>query len=131
MTDRSIQPTSFKVGQVWAYQTRPQEPQARLTVVHIDRDPRLGIIVHVRLTGLHLRNPRIAGGISTEVPHLPVAARALVQSVTRKLSDHGPLGEYLEGYHVWRKEFDAGTAGIFTVPLAEIIDGVEHGLNQR
>lgn len=131
MTTRSHQPTSFKVGQVWSYQTRPGESQSRLTVVHIDHDPRLGTIVHVRLTGLHLRNPRTPGGIDPEFSHLPFAARAVEKSVTAKLSDHGPLGNYLEGYHIWRQDFDAGKAGIFTAPVAEVVDGLEQGLNQH
>ena len=38
--------------------------------------------------------------------------------------------EFEEGYRQWRIEFDRGRAGVFTAPVAEVIAGMEHGLNQ-
>lgn len=50
---------------------------------------------------------------------------------------HQPLGKespnpaYQEGYATWRKAFEQGEAGIFTVPVAEIVEFVEKAINQR
>lgn len=118
----------FRVGQVWAYQTRPSEPKSRLTIVRIDEDPRQGTIVHVRVTGLHVRNSKAESGVATEMAHLPFAAQALSESVTGKISDYGPLGDFQEGYELWRREFDAGKGGIWALGVAETVEALEEML---
>jgi hypothetical protein len=46
-----------------------------------------------------------------------------------KVVGHSKLNpQYREGYAEWRKAFDEGHAGIFTIPVAEIISFVESTL---
>ena len=118
----------FRVGQVWAYHTRPGEPKSRLTILKIDIDPRQGTIVHVRVTGLNLSSPGAEGGMTTEMAHLPFAAQALSESVIGKISDYGPLGDFQGGYELWRREFEAGKGGIWALKVAEIVDTLEETL---
>jgi hypothetical protein len=119
----------YKVGQVWSYRTRPQEPRATLTVVKVESHPKLGTIVHISLQGLQMKNPRVPGGRSDTVSHLPFAVSALDKSIVKLLHENAPLPEFQGGYKEWRSAFDAGNAGIFTITVAESVDFVETAMN--
>src|SRR5690606_3912605 len=50
------QPSSYAAGQVWAIHTPPDQPDARLTVLRVDHHERLGMVVHISLSGVELPN---------------------------------------------------------------------------
>jgi hypothetical protein len=118
----------FRVGQVWTYHTRPSEPKSRLTILKIDQDPTLGPIVHVRVTAVQVRNPRVEAGVTPEIGHLPFAAEALSRSVIGKISDYGPLGDFQGGYAQWNEAFTSGRGGIWSLSVAETLDAMEQAL---
>ena len=118
----------FRVGQVWAYHTRPSEPKSRITIVKIDQDPRLGTVVHVRVTGVRVVSPNAEAGLSPEIGHLPFAVGALSRSVIGKISDYGPLGDFQGGYAQWKEAFTAGRGGIWSLSVAETLDTMEQAL---
>jgi hypothetical protein len=111
----------YAAGQVWTYHVKPGDEGSTLQINKVEQDPKLGPIFHISVFGLRISNPRVAGGILTELPHLPVSKETLDKSV-ESLS-HATIRPvaYEEGYVHWKKEFDAGHAGIYTISVAEIV----------
>lgn len=120
---------AFAPGQVWCYETRPQEPASRVVISRIDGNDELGQIVHVRITGVDICD---ANGetAATVIAHAPLAGDVLRTCVTH-LSDEPPgQAEDDDGYEVWRESFEAGEAGVFTIPVSEIVEMMEHAIAQ-
>lgn len=120
----------FTEGQVWEYRSRPGEQGSTLLINKLEADPRLGSIFHISVRAVKVKNARSPTGITTELPHFPVSMQTLQASVTRLRGKESPNPEYREGYATWRKAFDEGNAGIFTTPVAEIVEFVEKAINQ-
>lgn len=78
---------------------------------------------------MNIVNPRAPTGRSTGLPHLPVSGKTLDTSVTTLVRTTKDLPDIAPGYGLWREAFDRGKAGIFTLPVAKIIDGIEQGLS--
>src|SRR6478609_6176643 len=115
----SLTPASkFCPGQVWAFKTPPAQPNAKLVILRVEDDGNLGTIVHIAVTGLSYGN-----GQDT-IRHLPFAEHAIEQSVTNLEQASGAIPDFNEGYQMWREAFDAGKAGVFTIPVAEVCDAV-------
>ena len=120
----------FAPGQVWAYATRPGESASRFTVYRVESHPKLGEVVHIHVTGVRIKNHHAPGGFSGEIGHLPYSGQALRQSVTQLESSSAPLPPSESGYSQWRSAFDAGKAGVWTLPLSEAVAAMEKVLNQ-
>lgn len=120
--------SKYKVGQVWSYKTRPQEPNSTFTVVKVESSEKLGTIVHVSLQGLKVKNSRHKNGFSDTVSHMPFSEKAIDQSVTKLVKENADLPDYQEGYNQWKQAFDAGKGGIFTITVAEAIEVIEKPL---
>ena len=116
----------YRVGQVWRYQTRPGEEASRVSVGRIEKIEGIGSVVHVKLTGLRLRGPQ---GVATVILHAPVAEPQLSASVTELSGERGDLEGFAEGYALWRSAYGSGKAGVFTLPLAGVVDSIEQALN--
>ncbi len=61
----------FAPGQVWRYKTRSGEEASRVIIGRIEKSPKIGTIVHVKLTGLQIKNPDAPGGHSSVMTHAP------------------------------------------------------------
>jgi hypothetical protein len=112
-------------GDCWSYRTRPGEEQSFLVIRKIEQLPKIGEVVHISIFGLHIKNPHIAGGFSSELPHMPISADSLRRSLTQKLQRHAPDCDWQSGYNTWR---DA-KAGAFTEPVSECVKFTEDALN--
>ena len=114
----------FEPGQIWTYKTRPGERPSRLTILRIEpyRDD---TAVHVQVSGLRIRNPAAPDGLSTYITHIPFAERAVNASVLRLVAQGQRLPDFEDGYNEWRRQSEAGRAGIFETSIAEAIDGIE------
>jgi hypothetical protein len=113
--------STFRARQEWAYRTRPGEESSTLTILRVERAPELGAIVHVAIEGLAIRNPANPAQPIRGIGHLPMSEAAVQQSVTRKLRDDAPLPHFEEGYQMWRRAYDSGKGGIFSIPVAEAV----------
>ena len=116
---------SFEVGQVWSYETRPGEPDSTFTVVKVETLFWHGAdtdMVHVFVQGLVIRG--LEGNTITSISHLPFMAEALAGSATELLETNADLPDFQSGYDTWRGRFDSGLSGVFTIPLAEVIDSI-------
>jgi hypothetical protein len=114
--------SKYQPGQVWTYHTRPGEEGSRLTILKVEPYGKEGArSIHIQVTGLSIKNPQVASGISTEVGHLPFAEAAIEQSVVALVANNVSVDHLLEGYNTWKQEADKGKAGVFTGPVAEVI----------
>lgn len=120
----------FAEGQVWFYKTRTGEEGSTVLINKIESDPRLGPIFHISIAGVKVKNPRSPSGVTTELPHSPVSKKTLDDSVTKLVAKSTPNPQYLEGYKEWKSAFDNGGAGIFTIPVQEIVGVIEKAVNQ-
>lgn len=120
----------YAAGQVWSYKTRPGEENSTVLINKVETDAKLGKIFHISVNGVKVKNRHVAGGISTELPHLPVSEKTLKKSLTKLIGTQAPNPNYIEGYKTWRAAFDAGNAGVFTISVSEIIGFVEKTMNE-
>ena len=120
---------AFEPGQLWVYKTRPGEKDSRLVICRIETDEKLGQIIHIQLVKVKVKNKNAPGGVSQVINHLPYSGEALRASVVRLQTILPQLPPYEEGYQTWRAAFVEGKAGVWTIPVAEAIEGMEKGLN--
>jgi hypothetical protein len=81
--------------------------------------------------GVRLENPVVPGAVISELPHFPVSRETLEKSCLDLQGTRAPNPEYLPGYEQWREAFDAGEAGVFDIPVSEIVDIVQQAIAQR
>ncbi len=121
-----MDPAKYQVGQVWNYQTRQGEESSRIIIVKAEPHKKLGVIYHIYVEGLRMRNPRTETGFQDRLSHCPVSEKTLDDSVTMLASGIAdPLPDISEGYAIWKRAFDSGEGGIFTIPVNEIIQSLE------
>jgi hypothetical protein len=128
MNESSAQ--QFSEGQVWHYKARPHEATSTIQICKIESDPRMGEMFHISIRGLRMKNPRSPTGFNDQMSHAPVSRQTLAQSVTKLSGTSSVDPGYREGYATWRKAFEQGDAGIFTIPVAEIVSGIETAINK-
>lgn len=119
--------TPFAPGQRWTYRTRPGEETSTALILKREELP-LGPVLHVQLDGLRLHNPLTESGLQTELGHLPISEAAAQECLTELIEEHAALPGDQSGYQQWRTAFDAGEAGVFTLPLAEIVGALEQAI---
>lgn len=120
----------YAEGQVWEYQTRPGEEGSLLKIAKVETVEKLGPIFHISLSGLRVSVPRVSNARLTELPHLPVSKQTLDQSVTKLSTATFEAVDFAPGYDEWRRSFDQGRAGVFTISVAQIVGVVEEALNK-
>ncbi len=77
--------------------------------------PKIGVVVHVRLDGIRLRN--CSGGPElTSVQHAPFTREAIDRSVSKLLSTSA-VPDFKEGYDQWRNH----CGGAYTITAAEMV----------
>jgi hypothetical protein len=111
----------YAQGQVWTYHVNSGDEGSTLQINRIEQDPKLGPIFHISVFGVRISNPRVAGGILTELRHLPVSKETLDKSVESLVNVPIRPVAYEEGYAHWKQAFAAGRAGIYTISVAEIV----------
>jgi hypothetical protein len=121
---------NYTEGQVWSYKARPGEAGSTLLIDKIESDPKLGAIYHISVLGVSVKNPQVLSGVQHDLPHIPVSKQALDVSCIKLLGLSKPNPDYLEGYAQWRGTFDQGHAGVFTIPISEIVGIVESTINK-
>ena len=120
----------FSEQQVWSYKTRAGEEGSTILINKVENDPKLGQIFHISVAGVRVKNRGAPSGVSTELPHFPVSKQTLEASCTKLVGRSAPNPGYTEGYKQWKRAFDQGKAGVFTISVAEIIQFVEDTVNK-
>ncbi|MGE3746385.1 MAG: hypothetical protein AB7G25_11880 [Sphingomonadaceae bacterium] len=113
-------PQQYAEGQVWEYRVRPSDPNSLLKIQKIDIDqtrPVNRIIYHISIVGVRLNDP----AVQREISHVPVSREALDDSVTRLARRPASFPDAQGGIEEWTR----ANGGVFTTPIAQIIDVVE------
>ena len=70
--------------------------------------------------------------MQTVLPHAPVDRNTLDNSVTELV---GALStepsDFADGYEIWKESFETGDAGVFDIPVTQIIEFVEDTVNRE
>lgn len=114
----------FLPGQVWKYDNREGEAASTITVLKIDELDN-DAVIHIRIDNI------VIGNELEYLPHLPFSAEAIMTSITGFVKHLDALPEFEEGYKYWRKQFNAGEAGYWKIPLKEAIEAISHLLNKK
>lgn len=56
---------------------------------------------------------------------MPFSEAAIDSSVTERLGEVAELPDFQEGYTEWRNSFEAGNAGIFSIPVGKSVEYME------
>lgn len=120
----------YNVGQEWKYKTRPGEENSILKILKIEEYPATGKVIHISINGLKMKDPQHPKGIADKISHLPITEEALDQSVISIKNDTRQMPDSTEtdGYSYWKKEFDKGNAGVFSIPVSEIVNVMEKSI---
>jgi len=121
---------NYAEGQIWSYKARPGEQNSTLLINKVESDPKLGAIYHISVFGVSVRSPRAPSGVIHELPHFPVNKQTLEASCVKLVGQSEPNASYLDGYAEWKRAFDQGHAGVFTIPVSEIVSAVETAINK-
>jgi hypothetical protein len=113
----------FRPGERYRYLTRPCELDSRIVILRVDPHERLGPIIHLAIENVEMTPPGAPKPL-TRIGHIPISLAALRASQPRLDAKRVELPDYQEGYDLWRTEFDAGRAGVFTLPVAEIVEAM-------
>ncbi len=115
----------FEVGQEWSYQTRPLESDSTFIVTRIDQGGPKGMIIHIYVKGLKMKNKLSSTGFNDHIVHLPCSEYALIASGLKLRDENVKLPDFKDGYLSWLKGFEEKKAGVFKIPLAEAITFIE------
>lgn len=120
----------YRVGQEWYYKKRPTEKSSILTILKIEEYPETGKVIHISISGLKIKDTTSTTGIADKFTHIPLSEEALNKSVTtlKNGTYKKPDSLEMDGYSYWKKEFDKGNAGIFTIPVSEIVNTMEKSI---
>jgi hypothetical protein len=119
----------YAVGQSWRYNHRDGEEGSLLHIGAMEDHPVLGTVYGIYLHGLEVKNPYIPGGVQRMLPHAPVSQETLDMSVTELVDIVIDPQGFEDGYGEWKREFDAGRAGVFTASVAEIVSLIERAVS--
>ncbi len=122
--ERNVEDARFSPGQVWTYSTRAGESNSTLTILEVDRLPKIGVIVHVRVGGLALHGPN--GNVVPSIEHMPFTRDALLMSVVRSAGQAKEMPT-MEGYEDWARH----CGGVYKIPVADAVDATEKTWNAR
>ena len=122
-TSHSVLP-GFEVGQVWKYETREKEPESTLTILKIETYDSLEYI-HISISGLKINNPRVEGGYSTDIAHLPYSREKLLLSVTELVTTLDSVPPMGKGYAAWKEAAEKGGLAPFAFAVKDAVEFVE------
>lgn len=120
----------YNVGQEWKYKTRPGEENSTLKILKVEEYPTVGKVIHISVSGLKMKNPQRPTGIADKISHLPITEETLDKSIISIKNDtrQMPDSTEMDGYSYWKKEFDKGNAGVFSIPVSEIVNSMEKSI---
>ncbi|WBO85155.1 hypothetical protein [Hymenobacter yonginensis] len=126
--EQDFQDDKFKVGQIWKYDTRLGEENSVIKILKVEKYDSSGIVIHIYVNGLKVKNPHNPTGFSDEIGHLPLSKDALLRSVTTLVSECNKLPDYKGGYSTWKEVFDNNKGGIFSIAVKDAVKYVEEAM---
>jgi hypothetical protein len=126
---RDYTDNKFKVGQIWNYNTRIGEENSTIEILKVEKYDSTGIVVHIFVSGIKVKNPHKSTGFSEEIGHLPLSKDAVLMSVTTLVSENNKLPDFEEGYNNWKEAFNSKKGGIFSITVQDAVKYVEEAIN--
>ena len=126
---RDFQDDKFKVGQIWKYKTRLGEENSTITILKVEKYDKNGVVIHIYVSGLKLKNPQLPHGFSDNIGHLPLSKDAMLKSITTIVSENNNLPDFIEGYKTWQEAFDNDKGGVFSIEVGDAVKYVEETIN--
>jgi len=117
------QANDYAVGQVWEYETSPQDQGSLIRIQAIETigpESKPMEVFHISMINIHLAD----GSLIPEIQHLPVSRETLDSSVTKLSDNRATFPDYREGLERWRE----ANGGVFTITLAEIGDVIRQNI---
>ncbi|MAI91882.1 hypothetical protein [Ponticaulis sp.] len=120
-TVSDIAELEFEAGQIWTM-TDDGYAGVSVLVTKVERHKTLGASVHVSIRG----TLRTKGGSELEgVPHLPFTPEALAASNLDLIGYINDLPDDWEDmYEDWLSDAEMGEAGLFSLPVCEVLDTI-------
>jgi hypothetical protein len=117
-------PSGFRDGEVWAYETRPQDKGSTFRVLRVEEIPPL-VVVHVEVRDIWFERSD-GSRYKSNLAHAPISLEALGRSASKRV--RGPSKTELpDGYYIWRDESEGG---VFSIPLSEVVECVDQTIRQ-
>lgn len=120
----------LKSGQIWKYNTRKGEEESRVIILKVEDYGKRGIVIHIAVNGLKIKNSHFESGISEEIGHLPFDEETVIKSLTELVTTTNELPDYMDGYNQWKEAFDSEKGGIFTIEVKEAVDFIDKSINE-
>jgi len=117
----------YHPGQVWTYKNRKGEEASRVIICKVEPLSGEEEVVHIQVTGVRVETPY---GMQNKVTHLPMYRSAVNESVLELESNSEDIPDCQEGYDSWKKAYEKGGAGIFTISIADCVDLLEEAMNK-
>jgi hypothetical protein len=117
---KEVKDDKYKPGQVWSYNARSGEEASTLIILRVEEAPQGRRIVHIHVDGIRLKN--CTGGPEPDtVAHMPFAKEFIDASVVKQLRTTA-VPSFKDGYSEWRRGWDAGKAGFYTITVSQAIE---------
>jgi hypothetical protein len=101
----------FEAGQLWAYRKFREESYSKILILAVE-EVKGERIVHLTV---------VDGNVDAPL-HMPFSERAVRRSVTMLLGHATTLPDFDERYGVWKVAFEQDEAGVYDVPVAEVLE---------
>jgi len=118
----------MKIGQKYSFEIDGEHPSPYFVVCEID-EHKESKIISIYIGGLEFKNPHTVSGFGSEISHAPCDFQSLLDSNPILIDDSVELPDYLDGYDTWKKAFDSGEAGVFTIPPEKIVEYIVDVIN--
>jgi len=97
-------------------------------VLAVDEVPQLGVIYSLEKFDVHTTEPVSSKDVDDvkelkTLPrkgHFPIVEARVLEASPDRIGHMPVAADDLQGYAIWRKAFDAGEGGVFTIPLEDI-----------
>jgi hypothetical protein len=116
----------YAEGQLWEYQTRPEDKGSLLKIQKIEvllEFSKTGPVYHVSIIGFHFAGLPLDGTLQ----HAPFSKASLDASVTTLSSSKAAFPDASDGIAEWRQ----ARGGIFTVTVAEAVSFAEQTMRKQ
>jgi hypothetical protein len=113
-------------GQSWTYRTRKGEEASRVRVVSTENSGADDGVVHALLVDVRLQTPRG----HQDFLYAPMSERVFRASVVDVVGADEDVSRAPEGLAHWRAARRAGRGGVWTIPLAEVLDAMQEAIRR-
>jgi hypothetical protein len=113
----------YREGGVWTFRDAPLL-ESRVVIGKIDAHERLGQVFSVSIKTVPLSTGAVGEIRVNDISHVPVTKSVLDASLLEQVGVGEPSEAFAEGYGQWRKAFDAGKAGVFTIEISKVVEAI-------